>query len=378
MNIKEINGLLWSLIDQQKIDSNSSLQESDRIAFFQAVYISFQTAEAVTGSIKRFYDIGGYIVCLRFAGEGLIQKITSAIAHLEVQSVNNPDFTVCLWDSVSTNTKMSFLVNLLTELIQVNWPEFLDTRKEIKEFNSDRILAAYHIGPNILSFFDKQANLAVYWLENANQIPYFEHGSPLQTILNWWTQDHHRQYVHAGAVGTAKGGVLIAGKGGSGKSTSALACLNSELTYASDDYCLIARKPEPYVYSLYNTVKLRGANDFQRFPHLVDLITNPNYSQEEKAMIFLHQHYPDKIVKGFPIKAILAPQIMGGKDTKIKPTTPMNALKALAPSTLFQLSGTGKTALQTMSELVKEVDCYILELGTDISQIPKVILDLLS
>jgi hypothetical protein len=45
----------------------------------------------------------------------------------------------------------------------------------------------------------------------------------------------------------------VAGKGGSGKSTTALACLDSPLVYASDHYCSLTNEPAPYVYSLYDS-----------------------------------------------------------------------------------------------------------------------------
>jgi hypothetical protein len=377
MDLKKLNGSLWYLLEEKKIDKDFHALEADRIGLFTAFYHSFLTAKESVGQKKRFYDIGGYIICLNFAGEGLISKIHPALAHLEVKLVENPDFTICLWDTVSTNTPPSLFMSLYIQIMKSYWCEYLGTRKEIKEFNSDRIYGGFHIGPNILSMFDKKKNIGIYWVEDAQEIPYYEHGSPLQTILNWWTTTRDRQYVHAGAVGLPHGGVLIAGKGGSGKSTSCLACLDSDLNYASDDYCLISCHPQPYVYSLYNTVKLVGMEDFKRFPHLTTMIANQQTLAHEKVMIFLHQHYQNKIVKGFPIKAILAPTITGKKNTRIIATSPMNALKALAPSTLFQLSRIGKQALQTMSALTQEVDCYTLELGTDISQVPNVILELL-
>ena len=42
--------------------------------------------------------------------------------------------------------------------------------------------------------------------------------------------DRNLQYVHAGAVGNKNGGILLVGKGGSGKSSTALACLKSDFT----------------------------------------------------------------------------------------------------------------------------------------------------
>lgn len=377
LNLNSIRDLLWYLIEDKQVPSQLLLEESDRLGLFQAVYESFNLAQQKVGAVERFYNIGSHIICLRFAGQGLIPYITKAIAHLETKAIPNPSLTICLWDSVSTQTKMSALVDLLIHLIEAKWGEFLEPRKEIKGWHSDRVHALFHIGPNILSLLDKQRNLAVYWLEDAVNIPYFEHGSPLQTILNWWVSDRNCQYVHAGAIGTAEGGVLIAGKGGSGKSTASLASINSPLSYVSDDYCLVSVEPNPYVYSLYNTAKLRGIEDIQRFPHLANLMGNLDNLETEKAMIFLYDHYPEKVTQGFPIQAILVPQITGQPQTTIERTSAAIALKALAPSTLFQLSGTGQKNLQFLSQLVKQVPCYILKSGTNLEQIPEVIYNLL-
>lgn len=360
------------------IETQIQAEETDRIEFFNTVYQSFQRATQQVGRIDRFYEVGGYTICLSFAGSSLVSHLTPAIAHIEIEKVAQPDLTVCLWDNYSTQTKMPLLISSLIDLITIKWWDILDPRQDIKGFNSDRIRSNFHIGPNILSLLDTHENIALYWLENAEQLPYWEHGSPLRTILNWWTSDRDRQYVHAGAVGTAMGGVLLAGKGGSGKSTTALSCLNSNLTYASDDYCLISNNPVPYVYSLYNTAKLKGLSDIERFPHLRPLISNSDRLDAEKAMIFLKKHYPEKVVKGFPIKAILIPKVTGKIDTNIQKSSSILALKALAPSTMFQLSGSGEKAFQTMSQLVKQVPCYVLEVGTDLAQIPDVISQLIS
>ncbi len=358
--------------------SSVSIAETDRLAYFQLVYEGFQRAAQVAGTVEYFYTIGRHTLCLRFAGSGLIPQLTPALSHLATAATATPDLTICLWDNASTDTRLPLLIGSLIELVRLHWEDHLGPRKELKAYDGDRIRTNFHIGPNILSVLDRQQNLACYWIEDAQNIPYWEKGSPLQTILNWWTTDHQHQYVHAGAVGTPMGGVLLAGKGGSGKSSTALACINSPLLYASDDYCLVSTTPQPYVYSLYNTAKLKGQSDLERFPNLAPLVNNVDRMGLEKAMLFLHQHHPAKITRGFPIKAVLIPQVTGKPDTHLRPTTAGNALRALAPSTIFQLAGSGQVALQLMSNLVRQVPCYVLELGTDMAQIPNVILQLLS
>ena len=365
----------WQIHEQKVLHR---FTEDDRISFFQTLHAWYNHITRTTGTVDRFFTIGGYTICLSFATEDMAGQLTPALAHLKTSAIDDPALTICLWDNASTQTQLPGLLPAFMRSFQWYWHEYLDPRQNVQPLCSDRFQTRFNLGANVFSSLDTKQNLALYWIEDLMRLPYWEKGSPLQAILNWWTSAHQRQYVHAAAVGTSTGGVLLAAKGGSGKSTSALACLNSELTYASDDYCLVATDPAPYVYSLYNSAKLKGAADLERFPHLAPLLSNGDRLHEEKAMIFLKQHFPEKVVSGFPIRAILVPKITGQQDTKLTRSTAIAALKALAPSTLFQLSGSGQSSMQTMSSLVKQVPCYTLELGTDISQIPEVILEFLS
>ncbi len=370
----DVEPFAWHL-EQQKVLQHFT--ESDRLSFFDTLHSWFHRVTEATGTIDRFFSIGGYTICLIFATQNMADALTRAISHLEVLPTEQPSLTICVWDNVSTKTRLPGLMPAFLNVFHWYWHEYLDPRQNVKPLCSDRFQARYNIGPNIFSSLDSKRNIGLYWLADADGLPYWERGSPLQTLLNWWTSSQNRQYVHAAAVGTSDGGVLLTAKGGSGKSTSALACLKSDLTYASDDYCLVSTDPVPYVYSLYNTAKLKGAKDLERFPELAPLVSNSDRLDEEKALIFLKENFPEKIVMGFPLKAILIPKITEEPNTRLRKSTPIHALKSLAPSTLFQLSGTGQSTLEMMSSLVKKIPCYTLELGTDITQIPRVILEFL-
>jgi hypothetical protein len=172
--------------------------------------------------------------------------------------------------------------------------------------------------------------------------------------------------------------VLLPGKSGSGKSTTALSSLDSELSFLSDDTCIVTCNPRPYVHSLYNTAKLINEEDIQkRLPYLAPTVSNPDRVDGEKAMMYVNKHFPKKMVRRFPIKAILVLRITGKHETNVVPTTPGTALKAIAPSTILQLPGAGQHVLQLISKLIREVPCYVIELGTDIPAIPAVIANLL-
>jgi hypothetical protein len=229
----------------------------------------------------------------------------------------------------------------------------------------------------LFSVLDAKRNLAVYWCQDAAQLPIYEKGAPVRTILHWWLRSKGLQMLHAGAIGTPDGAVLLAGKGGSGKSTTALTGLQSDLLYLSDDYSLVKLGTPPRVYSVYNTAKLRPDN-LKRVPHLHHALTNGDRLDTEKALFFIQQHYPDKIVSDLPIRAILLPKVTGLPDTTIEPAASKAALSALALSTLHQLAGSDKELVHTIDQLVNQVPTYHLKLGTDLAQIPMVISDVIA
>jgi hypothetical protein len=338
-------------------------------AFFSAAESTFERAAAASGGVtERHFAIGSGIVTLRFAGRALQPLILPALAHLATPwRPSARRLTVSLFDTESTGTQMP----------PPAWtPDSYGARGEIIGFNTDRFRTIYAHGVDLLQMMDLEQERAVFWAPSYRIVPYFEIGGPLRAILHWWMWREPYQPLHAGAVGLETGGVLLAGKRGSGKSTSTLACVAGGLLYAGDDYVL-AGGQDPYVYSLYNTAKLVPDN-LHRFPEFLPAIRNRERLGEEKAMIFMHEAYPERISAGFPIRAVLLPKVTGERDTRLRQTSAMNALLALAPTTILHMAGASQEAFEKMSRLVKQTPCYVLEAGTDLTQIPAAVRELLA
>jgi hypothetical protein len=359
-----------STVQLKESDLSTDAGTSKPVEYFQLVYETLHlAAQRVGGFMDRTYAIGGYTMRLRFAGPALVPSITTAFDHLAQDDASTPDLTIGVWDSASTGTRM----------LPPPWPrdDFVVARGEILGYNNKRIYTAFQHGSNAVNMLDLERDLAIFWVPTASEIPYWEKGSPLKTILHWWLLNHERQLVHGAAVGNSLGGVLIAGKGGSGKSTTALACLNSELRYAGDDYTLLALEPTPIVYSLYNSAKL-DSEHIKCFPQLLPKISNRDRLGEEKALFFVNQHYPSRIARRLNVRAILLPRVTGVPETRLRKASTAMGLAALAPSTIFQLPRAGQEAFKFLAAFVREVPCYNLKLGTDIARIPAVIEELLS
>lgn len=360
---------------------NPNFLKNPESEYVNALMTAFQrAAEKVGGYTDRFYRIAGQTLCFRFAGTALIPYVT-ALSHLENYPISHPNLTVYLWDEQSTQSPVpvppwSIEVDASPT---VTTTHLLEATGTVVMVNGDRIRAGFYPETQNLILLDRDRDIAFYCLKDVRKLPYFEPGSPLRLILHWWLNDRSMQMVHAAAVGTPNGGVLLVGKGGSGKSTSALACLDSELFYAGDDYCAIAKDPVPYIHSLYNTAKLKSRSDFQqRFPQLLSKVSNLDRLETEKAILFLKEYYPKKMISGFPLKAILMPRVTGSDRTERHRASAIQTLRAIAPSTLIQLAGTSQSSLTFLSNLVQQVPCYVLELGKNIEKIPHVILELLA
>ena len=78
----------------------------------------------------------------------------------------------------------------------------------------------------------------------------------LHTSFYQWARGEDKLMVHAACVGVNGRGVLIAGRGGAGKSTLSTSCLLSGLEFVSDDYTLLTGSGPLDAMPLYTTISL--------------------------------------------------------------------------------------------------------------------------
>jgi hypothetical protein len=349
----------------------------EALAYFVHVRERFARAAGATGGvIERSFLVGGCGLRLRFAGAALVPLLTPALTHLACAPEALPadaTLTVEAWDSASTGgTAPSPGWSVADRL----------PRGEVRGYEAadSRIRAAYHDDHGAISLLDAATGAGVFYARDARGIAPYETASPLRVILHWWLAGRARRFIHGGAVGTPEGGVIIVGRGGSGKSTSCLACLaapETGLRYAGDDYGLLEEGAEPRVHSLYASAKLH-TDQFWRVPRLADLAARADGADEAKTILLLHDRFPERLIASFPLRAVLVPRIVGGPTTRLRPTSAGVALTALAPSTIFQLAGADGAALRAMRAVVEAVPAYLLELGEETAQIPELIAALLA
>jgi hypothetical protein len=344
---------------------------------------SFREAVRASGGVfDREFVIAGSCIRLRAATPDLLLRLSKAFSHLEDASNFEPDLTIYLWDSASHDTAAPPLPDVRDEqrpgafFHYSNGPITVGFQRGSSD--DPQALALPNTQTPALNVLDAARHEAWYWAADADRIPYWDQAAPLRYLFDWWFRDHGVHQLHAGAVGTREGGVLLVGKGGSGKSTSSLSVLQSELVYAGDDYVGVSLEPQPRVHSLYGSGKL--VPDHARLlPFLVPALEDAEVPEGEKAVVYVHDHWPERTTAGFPLRAILAPRIVSGLvEAKVSDLPAVAVLAALAPSTVLQMHTRGQDSLARIRRLVQAVPSYQLQLGSDIESIPRAISDLLA
>ncbi len=312
----------------------------------------------------RSIEVAGLVLRFEAAGTVLIDRLWPALAH-HPAAVSGPgqdqvpSATVRLWDLATTGAPRPPLPDAL----------FAAERTLIRGFATDgdrRI--GFSPDSGMLTLWDEGTKVLWCCTEDPTAIPWWEQAAPLRTPLSWWLETNDRFMVHGAVVGDEDGAVVLAGRGGSGKSTTALACHLAGLGYLGDDYCAVSMSDGPTAHSLYGSAKL-VVEDQHRHGALASVILNPEAGADEKVVALVSRAPGARMVPSAPIAAVMAVRVGTDSRTRVSPASQAEALKALAPSSILQLRGIGATTMTALADLVRSVPVGILELGRDRDEI---------
>ena len=300
-------------------------------------------AGEASGWIEHDLEIGPRRVRLRFAGDALVPFLLDALRAVAHAPEGEADATIAIWDTASTGVAGP----------EQGWggDEVLG-RTAVKGLSG----VAQDPGSGIVSTFDEETRHGVLWAPAAERIPWYDRAAPLRVLLNWALAGPSCRLVHGGAVGHDRAGALLVGPGGSGKSTLALACARAGLGYAGDDYVFVVAGAAPVAYALYASAKAD-----ERTLDLVGGLRRafpPQGADGEKAVLRV-----DPVRQSVPLTAIVLP-VVGADGPELVRASGADALRALAPSTIFQLPPTA-APLAPLGDLVRSLPSYRLELGPD-------------
>lgn len=341
--------------------------EAEQLAFFDAALDAALTAESRMTPVVRHLRLAGSRIELRFAGDRLARHYMPALSHLEVPADETADVTIRLFDSGSTGVGMA-----PPPCPRENFTD----RGDIWGMNSRRIRSAFHWIEFALNLLDLERRLGVYWVNSDEVLPYWAKASPLRTMLHWWMEQTGAQLLHAAAMADERGALLITGKGGVGKSTTALSGIVNGLRYIADDYVVVKLDPVPTVFSLYCTAKL-NPDQVARFPELAPYVTYEGLAHDEKAVLRLVPGLEDRFCASAPIRAIATPEFAGREETSVSTASTQLLRRAAAFTTMSQLPHAGTRTHEVIGRLVDAVPGLTIHLGTDLAGVSRAIRGLL-
>lgn len=323
---------------------------------------SLEEARNTTRPIRMSFRIAGANVRVEFYGETLARKLSLALAH-HPEATGPADLSIVAWDPSAVGHDM---------IPPWDEPTFAADRKGL---TGEDFLGVYVTGEESLNFYDPRTRTGYFWVHDAERLPDWAVGAPFRTILHWFLGERSIHLMHGAVVGENGDAVLLTARSGSGKSTTALACLLSGMDYLSDDYAAIDEAGTPTAYSLYHSAKITREG-LGLFPELREKVWNKDFGPHEKAVFFMSDLFPDQVRTKARLKAIFIPRITGGP-TRIVPASGAEALLAIAPTTLLQLPWAETRKLSAFRTIIGKVPCFFLELGPEIRLIPEVVKDFL-
>lgn len=339
----------------------SSADRASLSGVFDLLAEPFERAANRLGRHDGVVTIAGLHIRLSFAGDAMRERLLPALIA-RVDARVDPDITLRVWDCASAGLPVTAFP----------WrPENVGPQGTVAVATSESIRTAFSVGSSALSMLDLERGVGLFCARDAYALPWYEHAAPFRTLLHWALESRGCRFVHAAAVATPHGGVLLAGRGGSGKSTTAMLCLESGFDYAGDDYVGVSTdETAPRAHAIFTSAKL-SASSIDWLPFLRPAIRVAPVG-EEKGVAMIGELLPQQIAPTFPLRAVIVPSVAGGT-SRLRRISGGTALRALAPTTLLQLPGSGADAFAGLADLVRRLPAWSLELGDDREEIPRLI-----
>ncbi len=317
---------------------------------------------------ESYFLFGGRTVRIRIAGRRLAELITRPFAHLRCpqRPAGAIHLDITLQDERAASVPLPRRhppvpdADGITEIAVTG--RFLQQRLPHGTISLDRVTG------RLVGTFTVPDHVDVY-----------QRGKPLARLLTEWYADQDLGIVHAGLVARGAEGVLLAGKGGSGKSTSALASVRAGLGFLGEDYAALEFLERSSVvgHSVYNSVFF-GPETRASFEELEPHLTESRNTAEPKSVVLVADVWPSQLRAAVPIGAVALCRVGESDTCRVRPATRAAALLALGPSSLLQIHGRRHDSLARMARLVEQVPCFHLELGRDLASVPLAINDILT
>jgi hypothetical protein len=304
----------------------------------------------------RFYSIGPLSIALHVSDERMLALAGGALEHARRDGPGRCHIRIAAIDASRLG---------LPHPPAIPGTEHL--RPPMDEVNlraGGRIAAIHQAGACAWESYDAATRTGLLLAADAADIAPWEWASPLKRLIAWATRDEAFGLLHGAVIGEARGGVILAGTTGVGKSTTAAAALLAGLSSAGDDLVMVSWDDQGNVvaHAAYDSVKL-SEDTLCLVGMFAPNSSTPSGPGIAKHILRLTELGSGRLSPVVPLRAILLPRLAGGARSVIGPGSRAAALKALGPVSGFVMRVTPDASFALAARLVRDLPCFSLDLG---------------
>ena len=309
---------------------------------------------------ENFLAVAGSPVHLRVIGRDLADHLLKPWRHLIIPqpTAPSPVLSIDVWDENATQIRC-----------QVRDPA-ASSRMKLASSPDGRFRAQQ--SSHTLSCLDQEGGRLISSVVWDDRVPSHEWSRPLIVPLIYWSEAQGVGMVHAGLVSLFGSGILLPGMSGAGKSTAALGCAVGGHGFLGDDLvgvqCL--RNGEYLGHSLHASISI-AAHHLDRFPVAARYAIPLSSPGSGKLLVAMWEAYPHLLQRSVRIQAVAIPRVSGQRVSRLRPAAKRDALIALGVGSLLLIPGNDGHRLKRLSEMIEQLPCYWLELGSDIESIAR-------
>lgn len=297
----------------------------------------------------------GLTLRVQVVGERLQQLIVPGLFCAGAAQATEPIAELWAFDSASSGVRAPpppFAVSDLNE------------HGGIAGLTEGPVLGHYDAEHQTFSLFDERHACGVQWGRDIATMSPWESGAPLRHLVRWALAVHDAHVLHAAAVGTADGGVMLCGASGAGKSTTALACWLAGMALVTDDYCVVRTDDVAAAHAVFSVAKA-SPETLALLPALADRARDAPRDWRDKRRMAMG----DALTPRLPLHAIVLPRIAPQTGAPVR-LRPAEALRRVAEATLPLFPSGGRRTLRAVADLVTRLPAYELAVGPDVDRIP--------
>jgi hypothetical protein len=346
-------------------DVEAGSRAADRFRELQSLHERARTRHPAD-TVESFVMFAGCPTRLRVVGRALAEILSSAFRHLAIEP-DEPVLTIDLWDEDVVGDEAD------AEDDADLGRTWLAGSGLLTSVADGRLVR--HQLPHTTVWLDREAQAIVGSVSSANDLSLYERGKPLHYLLSLWHNDRGTFVTHGALVARDDAGVLLAGAGGSGKSTTTAACSSAGFACVGDDCIGLERRPDGTFagHGLFASIWLDD-DALSRLPRFADGAVSGARPGEDKVLVDTRRTGTGRLARTAEIVAIGLPRVVDALETRARPATGADALRALAPSSLLLFAPSpGADGLRHLRALVTSVPAFWLDLGRDMTQLPRAI-----